>query len=50
MFLSDLARAIDLPLSLDFISVSSYGNSTVSSGVVRILKDIDYDITENMFL
>ena len=45
MFLSDLARAIDLPLSLDFISVSSYGNSTVSSGVVRILKDIDYDIT-----
>ncbi len=45
MFLSDLVRAIDLPLSLDFISVSSYGNSTVSSGVVRILKDIDYDIT-----
>ncbi len=45
IFLSDLARAIDLPLSIDFISVSSYGNSTVSSGVVRILKDIDYDIT-----
>lgn len=45
MFLADLARAIDLPLSIDFISVSSYANSTVSSGVVRILKDIDYDIT-----
>ncbi|NLM73404.1 MAG: hypoxanthine phosphoribosyltransferase [Clostridiaceae bacterium] len=45
VFLADLARAIDLPLSIDFISVSSYGNSTVSSGVVRILKDIDYDIT-----
>ncbi|NMA67450.1 MAG: hypoxanthine phosphoribosyltransferase [Clostridiaceae bacterium] len=45
MFLSDLAREIDIPLSIDFISVSSYGNSTVSSGVVRILKDIDYDIT-----
>ncbi len=45
MFLSDLARAISIPVSLDFISVSSYGNSTVSSGVVRILKDIDYDIT-----
>ena len=44
MFLSDLAREIDIPLSIDFISVSSYGNSTVSSGVVRILKDIDYDI------
>lgn len=45
MFMADLCRAIDLPLSVDFISVSSYGNSTVSSGVVRILKDIDYDIT-----
>ncbi len=45
MFLSDLSRALDIDVSLDFISVSSYGNSTVSSGVVRILKDIDYDIT-----
>jgi len=45
MFLSDLCRAITIPVSIDFISVSSYGNSTVSSGVVRILKDIDYDIT-----
>lgn len=45
MFLSDLCRCLTLPVSIDFISVSSYGNSTVSSGVVRILKDIDYDIT-----
>lgn len=45
MFLSDLSRALEIDVSLDFISVSSYGNSTVSSGVVRILKDIDYDIT-----
>ena len=45
MFLSDLCRAISIDVNIDFISVSSYGNSTVSSGVVRILKDIDYDIT-----
>lgn len=45
IFLSDLCRAISIDVSIDFISVSSYGNSTVSSGVVRILKDIDYDIT-----
>lgn len=45
MFLSDLVRAISIDVSIDFISCSSYGNSTVSSGVVRILKDIDYDIT-----
>ncbi|NLX65059.1 MAG: hypoxanthine phosphoribosyltransferase [Clostridiaceae bacterium] len=45
MFLADLCRAITIDVSVDFISVSSYGNTTVSSGVVRILKDIDYDIT-----
>ena len=45
IFLSDLCRAIDIPVNVDFISVSSYGNSTVSSGVVRIMKDIEYDIT-----
>lgn len=45
IFLSDLCRALNIPVSVDFISVSSYGNSTVSSGVVRILKDIEYDIT-----
>ena len=45
MFLADLCRAITIDVSIDFISVSSYGNTTVSSGVVRIIKDIDYDIT-----
>jgi len=45
MFLADLARELTIDVSLDFISCSSYGNATVSSGVVRILKDIDYDIT-----
>jgi hypoxanthine phosphoribosyltransferase len=44
MFMVDLARAIELPLSLDFIAVASYGASTQSSGVVRLLKDLDIDI------
>lgn len=44
MFLSDLIRKIDLPLYIDFMAVSSYGNSTESSGVVRILKDLDLEI------
>lgn len=41
VFLVDLARAINLPLQIDFMAVSSYGSSTESSGVVRILKDLD---------
>ena len=45
MFLADLVRELTIDVSIDFISCSSYGNSTVSSGIVRILKDIDYDIT-----
>jgi hypoxanthine phosphoribosyltransferase len=40
-FLSDLMRAIDLPCEVDFMAVSSYGSATQSSGVVRILKDLD---------
>ncbi|WP_026476357.1 hypoxanthine phosphoribosyltransferase [Alkaliphilus transvaalensis] len=44
MFLSDLIRKVDLPLYIDFMAVSSYGNSTESSGVVRILKDLDLEI------
>lgn len=40
-FTVDLARAIDLPLAMDFMAVSSYGASTESSGVVRITKDLD---------
>jgi len=45
IFLADLVRKISMDLTIDFISVSSYGNSTESSGVVRIIKDIDSDIT-----
>jgi hypoxanthine phosphoribosyltransferase len=40
-FIADLARAIELPLELDYMAISSYGNSTQSSGVVRILKDLE---------
>jgi hypoxanthine phosphoribosyltransferase len=46
MFVTDLARAIPLPTQLEFMAVSSYGSSTSSSGVVRILKDLDRDINE----
>lgn len=44
-FLSDLARSIALPVELDFMAVSSYGSSTHTSGVVRIVKDLDIDLT-----
>ncbi|MGI8729631.1 MAG: hypoxanthine phosphoribosyltransferase [Solirubrobacteraceae bacterium] len=43
-FLSDLMRQIDVPCELDFMAVASYGSSTDSSGVVRILKDLDVPI------
>lgn len=46
MFMSDLARAIDLPVEFDFMAVSSYGSATKTSGVVRIIKDLDADLTE----
>jgi hypoxanthine phosphoribosyltransferase len=45
VFMSDLARHIRLPIEFDFMAVSSYGSATQSSGVVRILKDLDYEIT-----
>ena len=45
IFLADLARAIRLPLELDFMAVSSYGTATKTSGVVRIVKDLDIDLT-----
>jgi hypoxanthine phosphoribosyltransferase len=45
MFMSDLARAIALPVEIDFMAVSSYGNATRTSGVVRIVKDLDIDLT-----
>ena len=46
MFVTDLARAIPIPTQLEFMAVSSYGSSTSSSGVVRILKDLDRDIND----
>jgi len=45
VFMSDLSRAIDLPVEFDFMAVSSYGSATRSSGVVRIMKDLDLDLT-----
>jgi len=50
VFFADLIREITIPIDVDFISVSSYGNSTKSSGVVRIIKDIDIDITNKHVL
>lgn len=44
MIMADLARKLSNPLNMDWMAVSSYGNSTKSSGVVRILKDLDTDI------
>jgi hypoxanthine phosphoribosyltransferase len=44
VFMSDLARAIDLPVEFDFMAVSSYGSSTRTSGVVRIVKDLDIEL------
>ena len=44
MFMSDLSRAIDLPVQVDFMAVSSYGSATRTSGVVRIVKDLDVDL------
>ncbi|MET0200026.1 MULTISPECIES: hypoxanthine phosphoribosyltransferase [Nocardiaceae] len=44
MFMTDFARALPIPTQLEFMAVSSYGSSTSSSGVVRILKDLDRDI------
>jgi len=45
MFMSDLARALTRPVELEFMAVSSYGSATSSSGIVRILKDLDRDIS-----
>lgn len=46
VFMSDLAREIRLPVEIDFMAVSSYGASTESSGVVRIVKDLDLDVAD----
>jgi hypoxanthine phosphoribosyltransferase len=50
MIMADLARAISLPVEMDWMAVSSYGSGTKSSGVVRILKDLDQDITDRHVL
>lgn len=44
VFMSDLMRAVTVPIQIDFIAASSYGTSTESSGIVRIVKDLDYSI------
>lgn len=44
IFMADLMRAIDLPCTIDFMCVSSYGSGTSSSGVVKIIKDLDIDL------
>jgi len=44
--MADLARHIELPLQFDFMAVSSYGAATKTSGVVRILKDLDHDLRD----
>ena len=50
MFMSDLSRTIELPVEFDFMAVSSYGSATRSSGVVRIIKDLDLDLTNRHVL
>lgn len=49
-FIADLARAIALPLEIDYMAISSYGNSSQSSGVVRILKDLEGPISQKHVL
>lgn len=50
VFYTDLVRAIDLPVQFDFMIASSYGSGTESSGTVKILKDLDYDIENRNLL
>jgi hypoxanthine phosphoribosyltransferase len=49
-FIADLARAIELPLEIDYMAVASYGNSTQSSGIVRIIKDLEGPIEQKHLL
>jgi hypoxanthine phosphoribosyltransferase len=49
-FMSDLMRAIELPVEVDFMAVSSYGAATKTSGVVRIVKDLDVDLLDREVL
>jgi hypoxanthine phosphoribosyltransferase len=50
IFMSDLCRAIELPVDVDFMAVSSYGSATRTSGVVRIVKDLDAELTDRHVL
>ncbi len=50
MIMADLARALTVPVSMEFMAVSSYGSGTSSSGVVRILKDLDRDVVDKHIL
>ncbi len=50
MFMTDLARRLPVPTQLEFMAISSYGSATSSSGVVRILKDLDRDISNRHVL
>lgn len=49
-FIADLSRAIELPLEIDYMAISSYGNSTQSSGIVRIIKDLEGPIDQKHVL
>lgn len=49
-FMADLSRQLDCPFTMDFMAVSSYGNQRDSSGVVRILKDLDMDLADRHVL
>ena len=50
IFMADLMRSVDIPCSIDFLSVSSYGNGTSTTGEVRILKDLDASIEDKDLL
>ncbi len=50
IFVADICREIKIPVTLDFMAVSSYGNSKVSSGIVRITKDLEYSIENKKVL
>src|SRR5881275_2228959 len=49
-FIADLARAVQLPIELDYMAVASYGDATQSSGIVRILKDLEGPINQKHLL
>ena len=46
MFMADISRVIELPVEFDFMAVSSYGSATKTSGIVRIVKDLDLDLSD----